>query len=166
MVDLAEVVVANRTSMKNSRFGVVKNESLNIDKAHSFITISVALGRKLNNSMSIISHSSFSRFVLLLALLFISQYGIAQVNANGCVAGGVGINATLYANGTLTTGTVLPPAGPVDWFKNATGRNIIDQTNSAALQTLLQNNSNPTYIRRQNGELASHVDEEFVGGVR
>ena len=118
-----------------------------------------------SNALSAFATVNKSCFFGILFLLA-SIAGKAQVNANGCVAGGVGINSTLYANATLTTGAVLPPAGPVDWFKNVSGRNIIDQNNSAAIQTLLQNSFNPTYERRQNGALASHVDVIFVNGVR
>jgi hypothetical protein len=92
-------------------------------------------------------HVVTGRPVLAVCALLLCFTGEAQINSNGCVAGGVGINATLYANGTFSTGAVIPPAGNVDWFKNATGRNIINQTNSAAIQTLLQNNANPIQLR-------------------
>lgn len=99
-------------------------------------------------------------------VLLVTSPAYAQISATGCVAGDVGINSTLYANTTFSSGAIIPPAGNVDWFKNATGRNIIDQTGTASIQTLLQNNNNPTYEARQNGGLASYTDEVFVGGIR
>lgn len=90
----------------------------------------------------------------------------AQVSNSGCVAADVGVNGVLYANSTFNTGTILPPAGSVDWFKNITGRNIIDQTNAAAIQSLLKSTFNPLYEARQNGGIASYADEILVSGVR
>jgi len=113
-----------------------------------------------------IAQRCYSVLTVVFLLMFAALRGNAQVNTNGCVSADVGINAWLYANGTFSTGTIIPPAGSVDWFKTTTGRNIINQTNAAALQTLLQNNSNPTYEARQNGELSSAADEVIVGGIR
>jgi hypothetical protein len=105
-------------------------------------------------------------FTLFIYALFLISAAHAQINSSGCVAADVGINATLYANSTFSSGTIIPPAGSVDWFKNATERNIIDQSNISAIQTLLQNNANPIYQVRQNGGIASYADEVVVGGVR
>ncbi len=102
---------------------------------------------------------------LVLCFLFVSvSTAISQINSNGCVAADVGINATLYANSTFTSGTVIPPAGNVDWFRNSTGRNIIDQTNVSVIQSLLQNNANPIYERRQNGGIGAYADEWPAAG--
>ena len=45
----------------------------------------------------------------------------AQINTNGCTLADFGINAVLYSNTTFTTGTTIPPAGSVDWFKASGG---------------------------------------------
>ena len=86
----------------------------------------------------------------------------AQINPNGCVIGGFGVNSNLYTNTTFSTGTPLPPSGPTDWFipSGGTGRNVINQTSPSTIQTLLQNLTiiNPSFIRRMNGNVISKAD--------
>ena len=90
----------------------------------------------------------------------------AQINTSGCTLADFGINAVLYSNTTFSTGTPLPPSGSVDWFKasGGTGRNVIDQTNTASIRTLLQGTWNPEYDARMNGSIFSKAD--IVSGTQ
>lgn len=108
------------------------------------------------------------RILSFLPLVF-SGIGVVQaqtINTNGCTVAGVGINAWLYSGTTFSTGTVIPPAGTVDWFKasGGTGRNLIDQTNTSSIQTLLQAGGNPSYEARMNGSIFSKAD--IVSGTQ
>ena len=136
-------------------------------KSHLLVQKGASLKVWLCGASSFKLPELFSRFSAFIFIFFITATNIeAQINSNGCVAADIGINSTLYANSTFTSGFIIPPAGNVDWFKNATGRNIIDQSNVLAIQTLLQNNANPIYERRQNGYIGAYADEVLVGGVR
>lgn len=73
--------------------------------------------------------------------------------------GGFGVNSVLYTNTNF--GGVTPPAGTIDWFKSATGRNVIKQdgTTVTTITNLLQGATpNPTYEVRMNGERSSVID--------
>ena len=112
-----------------------------------------------------------------LGISFLSVFSgptlFAQIN-NGCLAGsvndntkGFGVNSFLYtgSGNTFSSGTVNPLKGTIDWFKpiggDASHRNIIDQTDPSSLVSILNGaDNNPTYVRRQNGDISSKADIE------
>ena len=95
--------------------------------------------------------------MLMLNLSFDSKAQFV-INNQGCVIGDFGVNSSLYANEAITGSTA--PAGPVDWFKKSTGRNVIiqDQATVDALNGRLLNEIDPVFEVRMNGGLGSLVD--------
>ncbi|MDO8367672.1 MAG: hypothetical protein Q7T20_12805 [Saprospiraceae bacterium] len=102
---------------------------------------------------------------MILCMLFLgllSFEGLAQVNNNGCVAGGFGIDAGLYSN-IIEFGTGAPAAGSKDWFYSAgSGLSVIDVSNAAAIQALLQGPGNPNYEARMNSGMSSIVNGQIM----
>jgi hypothetical protein len=97
------------------------------------------------------------RLLALFLILSFGQKGWTQVNNNGCVVAGFGIDAGLYS-GVAEFGAGTPGAGSNDWFQGASGRGVINQSNPSEIQTLLQSQFNPVYQRRTNGGLSSITD--------
>ena len=95
-----------------------------------------------------------TKFLVLLTGIITVNTATAQINNQGCVTGGFGINAHLYSGQSLSTG-YIPPAGSIDWFVGPTGRGIINQTSPGTIQTLLQTQNNPSYERRMNAPFQS-----------
>jgi hypothetical protein len=101
-------------------------------------------------------------FTLFLGLGLFPFQAWTQVNNNGCVGGGFGIDAGLYSN-IIEFGTGSPAAGSKDWFySSGSGLSVIDVSNSAAIQTLLQGTGNPTYEARMNSGLNSIVNGQIM----
>lgn len=101
------------------------------------------------------------RFLCLLILGSINSTAQITINNNGCLLKGYGINANVLTNTTFTTGTILPPAGSVDWFVpvGGTGRSVVDQSNPTQIYNLLTGPIyNPSYSRGQNGGIYSVAD--------
>lgn len=92
---------------------------------------------------------------ILYFFAFYQQTGAQSITQGGLAGGVFGVNSAVIAGQTFSPA----PAGTVDWFKNATGTNVINQTNSSTIQALLQNPAivNPTYIRRLDGGILSKV---------
>ncbi len=61
----------------------------------------------------------------------------AQIDNDGCLANGFGIDADLRS-GLIQFGNGTPAAGSDDWFQGATGRGIIDESNASTIQSTLQ----------------------------
>lgn len=111
--------------------------------------------RKTNNRSKVILV-----FLVLFGFIF-SRSNAQQVRSDGCVVAGFGIDAGLYS-GTIEYGAGVGP-GSNDWFLGMAGRGLIDESNSAAIQTLLQTpNSNPLYESRMKYELASKVGGQIL----
>lgn len=98
---------------------------------------------------------------LIVALAFLKPLDSqAQfvIDNTGCVIGDFGVNSSVYAGIAIPNSTA--PAGPVDWFKKSTGRNVIiqDPATVAALQGRLQTEVDPVFEVRMNGGLGSFAD--------
>jgi len=104
-------------------------------------------------------------FLSLLFMFFfiMMDFGLkAQINNTGCVVGNFGIDAGLYS-GVIEYGAgVEPIGGSNDWFQGTTGRGTIDQTNPADIQTLLQSQFNPTYLRRMGYPVVTIVGDQIL----
>jgi hypothetical protein len=119
------------------------------------------------NNMKYLNTVKFLIIALALSS-FCCNSASGQINT-GCVAGGFGVNATVYAGENF--GGIAPPAGEVDWFKGNFGiRNVIvqDQVTVSYIQSLLQTpaNFNPAYGLRMNGNIGSRVDQSASGRYR
>jgi hypothetical protein len=93
----------------------------------------------------------------LIWLLWGTLQVTAQIGTTGCLSHDFGIDAGLYSN-KIEFGTATEPASPsgsIDWFNfSVSGKNgygIIDESSPATIQTLLQTQANPTYIRHMAG---------------
>lgn len=114
--------------------------------------------RKTNNRPKVILV-----FLILFGFIF-SRSNAQQVSSTGCVVAGFGIDAGLYS-GVVEYGAGTEPVSPRsnDWFLGTAGRGLIDESNSAAVQTLLQTpNTNPLYERRQKYGLVSKVGGQIL----
>jgi hypothetical protein len=96
-------------------------------------------------------------FLIILFLLSLTPDSFGQVGVTGCLSHDFGIDAGLYSN-KIEFGTATEPASPagsIDWFNSAvSGKNgygVIDESSPATIQTLLQTQANPTYIRHMVG---------------
>lgn len=86
------------------------------------------------------------------------------IDNNGCVSGNFAIDAGLYSN-ILEYGIHTPAtaSGTKDWFFSAgTGLGVIDESDPAAIKTLLQTQPNPTYERRMSTGLSSVVNNQLL----
>ncbi|MBA4276245.1 hypothetical protein [Flavobacterium sp.] len=99
--------------------------------------------------------------LLLFFFLGINSATSQNIDNNGCVLGNFGIDGDLYS-GSLIYGDTSPatPLGTDDWFagETGTGVGVIQTTNSAAIQTLLQGTGDPVYEARMNGYFGAVVN--------
>ncbi len=99
-----------------------------------------------------------------------------SIDNSGCVGGNFGIDADLYS-GQLPFGDHggASATNTDDWFAGATGRGIIDESDSAAIRALLLAGGNPLYEARMSQGIFSRVDnriwvdalyaKDFFGGT-
>lgn len=87
---------------------------------------------------------------------------MSQIDNNVCLADKFGIDADLYS-GLIQFGDGSPALGSDDWFQGASGRNIIDQSNAAAIQSILSGASpnNKLFEARQSSGTYSIVDNRL-----
>lgn len=82
----------------------------------------------------------------------------------GCYLGRWGIDAGLYS-GVIEFGAGVEPVSPPrsrDWFQGVAGDGLISQTNTSALQTLLQAPGNPTYEARMKYPVVSPQNGQII----
>lgn len=98
-------------------------------------------------------------FCCVFAPVFKTQ---AQISTTGCVAHLFGVDCGLYSN-IIEYGTGTPAAGSKDFFYSAgTGLGVIDESDPATIQALLQAGGNPTYVRRMNVPVSATVDGHLM----
>lgn len=100
---------------------------------------------------------------VLLGFFWAPFFMHAQIDNNGCLANRFGIDADLRSGAMLFIGDPEPSGGSDDWFLGPTGRGVIDQTNAAAIQTLLQVPvvSDNLFEARMNSPVFSIVDGTY-----
>jgi len=99
---------------------------------------------------------SLRMFLISFVFLLTFSYVNAQ-SADGCLAGRFGIDAGLFS-GVIEFGTAEEPTVPPysnDWFQGEKGLGVIDESDPTTIQTMLENQDNPTYERRMAAELVS-----------
>ena len=101
-------------------------------------------------------------------LIFLMSFiGTPQLLAQttGCLAHSFGIDAGLYSN-VKEFGSAVMVAGSEDWFysvgNGGGGYGVIDESNPLAIKTLLQTESNPTYIRHMSGNINSLANDHLM----
>jgi len=100
-------------------------------------------------------------FSIMLVLLTVFTTRTSFAQSTGCVTGRFGIDAGLYS-GVIEFGSATEPVSRSnDWFQGAAGIGVINETNKATLQALLQQPGNPTYIERMVGEKVSVKDGQI-----
>jgi hypothetical protein len=103
----------------------------------------------------------FSKLFVLFSLAA-SLSANAQIIQNaGCLAGDFGIDAGLYS-GAIEFGVATPAAGSNDWFQGSGGFGVINQSNAAAIQNILQTQSNPLYMVRMSVPGASIIGDKIL----
>lgn len=105
-------------------------------------------------------------YIILILLLIVQVNNIdAQIDNDGCVAGNFGIDAGLYSD-LLEFGDHGGASAPGtnDWFQTTggTGVGVIDETEAAAILSLLQAGGNPSFEVDQNFNLTSVVNGQIL----
>ena len=115
---------------------------------------------KTESSKRNLIFSYLNPFFIVVSLLFGTALN-GQLSNTGCLAGGFGIDGGLYSN-IIEYGTASPAANSKDWFtgtgSGGTGIGVINESNAASIQSLLQGLGNPTYEARMASGLYSIVD--------
>lgn len=102
--------------------------------------------------------------LVLLVLMAGELPSLAQQLGTGCLVARWGVDADLYS-GVIEFGDGVEPTSPPysrDWFQGAQGQGLIDESNPGNIQTLLQNEANPTYERRMKYGLVSIQEDQIL----
>jgi hypothetical protein len=101
--------------------------------------------------------------ILIISFIFFGNNAFSQIDNNGCLADSFGIDADLRSGILQFITDPEPPGGSYDWFQGATGKGIINETNTAFIQNLLQNPSvnNNTYEARLQYPALSIIENRF-----
>jgi len=106
-------------------------------------------------------HRNSAILLTLLTLIGIPKLN-AQISTTGCLEYNFGIDAGLFSN-IIEFGLGSPAAGSKDWFfSSGTGLGVIDESDPAAIKTLLQAPGNPTYVRQMNTGISSLVNNQIM----
>jgi hypothetical protein len=128
----------------------------NLLQSHSnFIPLTIA---KVINVLQVMV------LLLLMVMTTFQASGQAQSLGIGCLYGRSGIDPALYS-GVIEFGDGVEPATPPysrDWFQGARGTGLIDESNTAAIKTLLQSPGNPTYEARMTFGLVSIQNGQVI----
>ena len=113
---------------------------------------------------------SFSKYIFGGIFLFFFHFPLfAQIDNDGCVAVGFGVDADVYSDMLQFGNHSGVGAVPTyDWFTNPSGGTIgvIDESNTTALQTLLLAGGNPFYETRMNAGLSSiNAGQIWIDGL-
>lgn len=100
--------------------------------------------------------------VFSVVILLLPGSLVSQIDNNGCLADQFGVDADLYS-GMIQFGDGSPALNSDDWFLGASGRNIIDQSNTAAIQTILSGASpnNKLFEARMSQGIFSIIDNRL-----
>ena len=102
--------------------------------------------------------------IILLSLQFAWMTLHAQIDNDGCVGAGFGVDADVYTD-LLQFGDQggAAAAGTYDWFTNGAGtQGTIDETDAATIQALLLGGGNPLYEARMANKLSSIINGQIL----